>query len=936
MSQQSPAAASAAAQGPSSILSSLGPQPTKLQKQKRQAAAASVATTTQSSSKSPDVVADDAAINLIPFNLGVPEDAWDSMAPPALPKPFKYPETLSLQAVNRFAINLDVASLPAFSALNTAPWPQNLTNAVVAHALYPYIYHMKCEPDETLVSMLTEQMKMIFGEAPFVLYEFREKLGIVPRKPRVPFFDIPENDLVLFDGLPFFVGQWVTRGPQFPYPHSVEDKFAEGCDPTDSSRPASGIVVNVYDVDGVAKVRFPYWTEETNKEDGCEQGAEVLVCIGTNACYEVVPRAKMVHDWPSVKESADRYMEIDMVMEPYIRDVRLNTLLADMEARSAFRPRHAVPAAAATAAATAAVPSPTATAPTPRSIPGVRSAGQHLSAQMQEALAAELARADAAVLPPEEDEGAEQPTSQPAAANTGGKRSRDGPDSLSLLSRKRAAEGGYTTKLHAPRWSASQITAADRLRLAKDAHWVDTTSAAIAAAANKVEAKAPNPIYVPYTVLAAALGYEHGADIDDAQKANDAKDVQFFDPHDRYFDITSDAFSVAWRCTHFTSVDALVAGTSPFRRRFLIAACRVFVVRDYSTTWVLCSNRSDPQDKSTSIKSRCTFSDARPINKAMQHPKYAVQEEKMWLVQTLAKAPTSTYNGRSYPDPEIAQLIDSIGDVKEYVVPETSSWWKALASTPHTKQNFNHVCGVDTRQILSTKFPKEVDHSTLHAALLEAKIEGRITRWGTILSPSMTTDAERIFKKLGGDLPREQQARMVKQRADKKAKEIAERVAKGAAEKEKIAAEKKAAEAKRQAEIDRLPAKIVVTTYSHPYLPLRFADLIASELKKASHDGKPFESKLLFTDVQSMTFAVSSECALRFDGQTLRPDEYKKMFLKVGIDNSLFFRSKFGEDASDATRAVVDDEQVRRDAAVLAGEGAEAQPASTPQGGDNE
>jgi hypothetical protein len=256
-----------------------------------------------------------------------------------------------------------------------------------------------------------------------------------------------------------------------------------------------------------------------------------------------------------------------------------------------------------------------------------------------------------------------------------------------------------------------------------------------------------------------------------------------------------------------------------------------------------------------------------------------------------------------------SQLFDSIGDVKEYIVPQSSSWWTTLASTPHTKQNFAHVRGVDTRPILSTKFPETVDHAALHQALIEAKVEGRITRWGTILSPLLTDAAERIFKKLGGDLPRDQAARQAKLRAEKKAKEAASRAAAGAA----VAAEKKAAEAKRQAEIDRLPAKIVVTTYSHQYLPLRYADVIEAELKKSK-----FESKLLYTDVQSMTFAVSADCALQYDKQTIRPQADMKMFLYVAIDNSLFFRSKFGDADPDGARVVVDEEQVRRDAAVLA------------------
>ena len=257
------------------------------------------------------------------------------------------------------------------------------------------------------------------------------------------------------------------------------------------------------------------------------------------------------------------------------------------------------------------------------------------------------------------------------------------------------------------------MSAADRLRAASDAHWVDTTSKAIAAAAvNKVHSSAPSPIYVPHAVVGAALGYEHGVPIDDADKANDAKDVQFFEPHDRYFDVALEPFSVAWRTTHFTTVDAMVAGTAPFRRRFLIAATKVFVVREHAATWVMCSNRRDDAgEKPTSIKSRCTFSDARPVNKLQKDARYAIQEEQMWVVQTLAKAPTITRNGRSFPDPEVAQLFDSIGDVKEYIVPQSSSWWTTLASTPHTKQNFAHVRGVDTRPILSTKFPQTVDHA---------------------------------------------------------------------------------------------------------------------------------------------------------------------------------------------------------------------------------
>jgi hypothetical protein len=65
-----------------------------------------------------------------------------------------------------------------------------------------------------------------------------------------------------------------------------------------------------------------------------------------------------------------------------------------------------------------------------------------------------------------------------------------------------------------------------------------------------------------------------------------------------------------------------------------------------------------------------------------------------------------------------------------------------------------------------------------------------------------------------------------------------------------------------------------------------------------------------------------------------------KMFLYVAIDNSLFFRSKFGDADPDGARVVVDEEQVRRDAAVLAegsGAAASAQPAAgAPQSGASE
>ena len=106
-------------------------------------------------------------------------------SPPPLPSPFKYPAHFTVSDAQLFANCLDAAALEPFLSMHQ--YPDNLTAVVVAHALYPYIFHTILEHDDAFLSVLVDRFKQLFGDAPFAFYESREKLGIVPRKPETAF-----------------------------------------------------------------------------------------------------------------------------------------------------------------------------------------------------------------------------------------------------------------------------------------------------------------------------------------------------------------------------------------------------------------------------------------------------------------------------------------------------------------------------------------------------------------------------------------------------------------------------------------------------------------------------------------------------------------------------------------------------------------------------
>ena len=120
-------------------------------------------------------------------------------------------------------------------------------------------------------------------------------------------------------------------------------------------------------------------------------------------------------------------------------------------------------------------------------------------------------------------------------------------------------------------------------------------------------------------------------------------------------------------------------------------------------------------------------------------------------MQTVAVAPT--FRGRH--DATVAYSNGPVGkgQLREYIVPESSSWLKSLQSTPFTKVHMDLVEGRDKRPILSVKFQKSVPYIEMHQLLIKSGLEGRVTRWGTILLPLLTPAAETLFRQAGGEVP---------------------------------------------------------------------------------------------------------------------------------------------------------------------------------------
>jgi hypothetical protein len=532
------------------------------------------------------------------------------------------------------------------------------------------------------------------------------------------------------------------------------------------------------------------------------------------------------------------------------------------------------------------------------------------------------ATADAAAPAPADPAAPASTAAAPAAPAVGVKRSRVVINGHSFSSRDPAL-ATWTSKV--------QISAADRLRRASEADFDRRAQEAIENAAT-VHVNEPKPIFVPLDVVCAALGYQHGSAPEKEDDAAAVRTIQFYDPHDSFFKGGPDCVCVAFREDfEYVDVDALVDGISPMRRKFLIHASWIYVVYKEQKTWILCQGSTTPGEKLGAIKTRLSFHDARP--KAHHH---RVDPPQMFVVQTTAKAPTVTCNGKQVHDPSAAALLGQLHStgIFEYAVPSDSPWLAgALKSTPHTLQPMAHVVGADQRPVLSVGFKKEVSLIQLHKLLIDSKLEGRVTRWGTILLPLLTPAAELLFKRAGGELPKDRIAKLMAAKKAARDKEKADRLAAAtAAAADKAAAEKKAradAEAARAAELAKFPTKTVVSVTNYPFLAVKFIDQLRDLMAK----NFGAETKFLHNDLKSFHVAISTEGALASNGRALRIGDFE---FRCEIDPAVYFLSKHAAAAAaDGAAAVVDEEQVAEDAAMLAANGGSASSAAgAPRGAD--
>jgi hypothetical protein len=475
--------------------------------------------------------------------------------------------------------------------------------------------------------------------------------------------------------------------------------------------------------------------------------------------------------------------------------------------------------------------------------------------------------------------------------------------------------------------SQAQVTAANRLRAASELDFDRRARQEIENAAIQ-HVSEPKPTYVPFDVTCAALDYEHGKAPSDESKLAQIRSVQFYEPHDSFF---KGELSVAFREDfEFADVDALVDGISPMRRRFLIHAGHIYVVFKDFKTWILCSIPSGA-DKPGAISKRISFHDARPAAyQARGTP------PQMFVVQTTAKAPTTLCGGRQVHDPSVAAQLGQLHNsgIFEYAVPADSPWLDgALKSTPHTVHPMAHVIGTDKRPVLSVAFKKEVPLIQLHKLLLDTKLEGRVTRWGTILLPLLTPAAEAIFKRAGGELPKDRLEKVMAAKRAARAKEKAERLAAAtAAAADKAAAEKKAkadAEAARLAELEKFPTKIFVSATNYPFLAVKNVPILQDLVKKTFGA----DTKFLYNDVKCVNFGISTDGALASHGRTLRIGELE---FRCEIDPAVYFLSKHvAAAAASGDVAQEDGSQAEADAAVLARAGTESG-AAAPRSGDDE
>jgi hypothetical protein len=348
---------------------------------------------------------------------------------------------------------------------------------------------------------------------------------------------------------------------------------------------------------------------------------------------------------------------------------------------------------------------------------------------------------------------------------------------------------------------------------------------------------------------------------------------------------------VAFRETYaYKSIDHVVANMGPFRRAHLSLADQIFIVRDLFCMWFLIPGRENPQGMHRPIHQKVTWLDARPKEgatfyggKEMKttilaghakdrkslHAQPVVQKE--FVIQTTAFAPTTMFGDKKVHDPRIAFFNGTLGNtaVREYVVPESSPWLAALANTPHSKQPVDHITGEDSRPTVSVKFPRSVSLLQAHNLLLKSQLEGRVTRWGKILCPTLTPEAERLFVAAGAEIPRMRQEKLAaKRKAEKEAN--AEAAAKQKAERE----------AQRRKEMEEMPVKIWLTkergVCSHAE---------CGHVQQLLLDVAKIKTKLLSVDLRHACLAISTADGLRIDGTFLQVDGVRWW---AQIDPSIF------------------------------------------------
>ena len=157
-------------------------------------------------------------------------------------------------------------------------------------------------------------------------------------------------------------------------------------------------------------------------------------------------------------------------------------------------------------------------------------------------------------------------------------------------------------------------TAADRLRALSDRNLAQQISDA--AASDTAPDAAPSAplrrVRVEPYIVAAVYGFEKGARIP-ADVLAGCANTQFFAPSDKYFGSENPSLAIAW-CEFgvvFESADALVESVPPFKKKILVAASFVCIVKCHRCSWILVGKRGALGEKLGSIASRTSILDAR-------------------------------------------------------------------------------------------------------------------------------------------------------------------------------------------------------------------------------------------------------------------------------------------------------------------------------------